>query len=141
MPFGYTHYRNLPLLRSNGPPWRTASLKRYFFAYLTVAFLKKVVLDEVIFQSTLEYPMAMDAEDWRDAIIESLLESFENGDLNYDREQLEPMIIEFINSKYENDELDEDIRDELVENSSEIAEILASEFGSLVDEEEETDES
>jgi hypothetical protein len=85
--------------------------------------------------------MPMDAEDWRESIIESLLESFENGDLNYDREQLEPMIIEFINSKYENDEMDEDTRDELIGNSSEIADILASEFGSLVDEEEETDES
>ncbi|MFH1727703.1 MAG: hypothetical protein ABIA04_04725 [Pseudomonadota bacterium] len=82
--------------------------------------------------------MNLDSEDWKDSIIEALIEAFENGDLIFEQEEIVHIVEDCINRKFENEEFDEDIRDELLENSIDIANHISSEYGPI-DLDEETD--
>jgi hypothetical protein len=70
----------------------------------------------------------MDAEDWKEKIIEDMMGSFEEGDTIFSDDDIESMVVDFINAKFENDEMDVDIRDELIENVQDIVEELRQEY-------------
>lgn len=70
----------------------------------------------------------MEIEDWQEVIVDEVAQAIENGDIIYDDDELEEIISDFITTKFEQDEIDETMKDELMQYVDELADIIRENY-------------
>lgn len=66
----------------------------------------------------------IDLDDWQEILTDELIVAFENGDYMYSEETLPDVVEEFIWKKYQEEEIDETTRDDLVEYIDDIVDVI-----------------
>ena len=80
----------------------------------------------------------MEIEDWQEVIVDEVAQAIENGDIIYDDDELEEIIADFVTTKFEQEEIDETMRDELFQYVDELADIIRENY--YLDNDEDYDE-
>ncbi|OGQ96312.1 MAG: hypothetical protein A2284_17995 [Deltaproteobacteria bacterium RIFOXYA12_FULL_61_11] len=70
----------------------------------------------------------IDIEEWQELIVDEILVALENGEINYDDENLEELVLHFMHEKYEDEEMDEETLEELKLYLDDIAETIRDSY-------------